>query len=82
MIEEYPDLYFNNDLNLDPEFAKWTYLFFDTYLEPDTKRYLSEDYAFCRRWQNIGGEILLDPLVKLDHTGHFVFDGNLNNMFS
>jgi len=82
MIEEYPDLYFNNDLNLDPEFSKWTYLFFDTYLEPDTKRYLSEDYAFCRRWQNIGGEILLDPLVKLDHTGHFVFNGNLNNMFS
>ena len=82
MIKEYPDLYFNNDLNLDPEFAKWTYLFFDTYLEPDTKRYLSEDYAFCRRWQNIGGEILLDPLVKLDHTGHFVFDGNLNNVFS
>ena len=82
MIKEYPDLYFNNDLNLDPEFSKWTYLFFDTYLEPDTKRYLSEDYAFCRRWQNIGGEILLDPLVKLDHTGHFVFNGNLNNMFS
>lgn len=82
MVKEYPDLYFNNDLNLDPEFAKWTYLFFDTYLEPDTKRYLSEDYAFCRRWQNIGGEILLDPLVKLDHTGHFIFDGNLNNMFS
>lgn len=82
MIEEYPDLYFNNDLNMDPEFAKWTYLFFDTYLEPDTKRYLSEDYAFCRRWQNLDGKIWLDPLVKLDHTGHFIFEGNINNIFS
>ena len=29
MIDNYPDLYFNNDLNIGPEFEKWTYLFFD-----------------------------------------------------
>jgi hypothetical protein len=80
MISAYPDLYFNNDLNLDTEFAKWTYLFFDTMVESETKRYLSEDYSFCRRWQDIGGEVWLDPLVKLDHVGHFIFDGNINKM--
>lgn len=81
MIDAYPDLYFNNDLNLDPEFAKWTYLFFDCMHEKETKRYLSEDYAFCRRWQALGGEVWLDPLIKLDHVGHFTFEGNVGKMF-
>lgn len=81
MIEAYPELYFNNDLNLDAEFAKWTYLFFDCMHEQDTKRYLSEDYAFCRRWQKIGGEVWLDPLVKLDHVGHYTFNGNVSKIF-
>lgn len=82
MIAEYPDLYFNNDLSMDAEFAKWTYLFFDAMHEPDTKRYLSEDYAFCRRWQNIGGEVWLDPIINLDHVGHFTFNGRVGNMFT
>ena len=82
MIDAYPDLYFNNDLNLDPEFAKWTYLFFDCMHEPETKRYLSEDYAFCRRWQALGGEVWLDPIVNLDHIGHFTFNGSVSNIFT
>jgi len=81
MISAYPDLYFNNDLNMDEEFAKWTYLFFDCMHEQDTKRYLSEDYAFCRRWQALGGEVWLDPLINLDHVGHFTFSGNVGKIF-
>ena len=81
MIASYPELYFENDLNLDEEFAKWTYLFFDCMHEPDTKRYLSEDYAFCRRWQALGGEVWLDPLINLDHVGHFTFSGNVGKIF-
>jgi len=77
MIDAYPELYFNNDLNLDKEFEKWTYLFFDCMHEPETKRYLSEDYAFCRRWQKIGGEVWLDPIISLDHVGHYTFNGNV-----
>lgn len=80
MIEHYPELYFQNDLNLDKEHAKWTYLFFDVMHEQETKRYLSEDYAFCRRWQAMGGEVWLDPLVSLDHVGHFTFKGNVKNI--
>ena len=73
MITAYPDLYFENDLNLDENFAKWTYLFFDVMHEKETKRYLSEDYAFCRRWQAIGGEVWLDPFVNLDPYRTFSF---------
>lgn len=82
MIDAYPELYFNNDLMLDEEFAKWTYLFFDCMHEADTKRYLSEDYAFCRRWQAIGGEVWLDPCINLDHVGHFTFSGSVGNIFT
>jgi hypothetical protein len=67
--------------NIDEEFSKWTYLFFDCMHEKDTKRYLSEDYAFCRRWQELGGEVWLDPIVKLDHIGHYTFNGNVSKMF-
>lgn len=82
MIDSYPELYFNNDLDLSPEFEKWTYLLFDCMHEAETKRYLSEDYAFCRRWQALGGEVWLDPLVSLDHVGHYTFNGNISNLIS
>lgn len=41
--------------------------FFDT-MQQGT-HYLSEDYAFCRRWQAIGGQIHLDTRAKLTHQG-------------
>lgn len=34
---------------------------------------LSEDYAFCQRYRDIGGEIVLDPSIKLSHTGTFTY---------
>lgn len=81
MIAAYPELYFQNDLNLPEDVAKYTYLFFDCMHDPVDKRYLSEDYAFCRRWQNLGGEVWLDPLVKLDHMGSYNFKGNVAKMY-
>ena len=79
MITAYPELYFNNDLNLDPEFEKWTYLFFDCMHEQDTKRYLSEDYAFCRRCQQCDGKIWADINTTLGHVGNLPFMGCLND---
>lgn len=38
---------------------------------------LSEDYAFCRRVQNAGIEVLLAPLVPLAHFGSYVYDGDV-----
>jgi hypothetical protein len=52
------------------------YALFDCMIDPDTGVYLSEDYAFCRRWRAIGGEIWLDLQSKLTHTGSYSFRGN------
>lgn len=76
MIEKYPDLKYNNDLNTPPELNPHFYAFFDTAIDPKDKRYLSEDYTFSRRWQDIGGDIWLDPSISLNHYGSFNFQGN------
>lgn len=79
MIQSYPELKYNNDVTLnDDSVSNNFYAMFDTMIDPKDRRYLSEDYTFCRRWQDIGGKIWLDPSISLDHYGHFGFVGNPN----
>jgi hypothetical protein len=39
---------------------------------------LSEDYAFCRMWQNIGGEVWSAPWVRITHSGDYNFAGQFS----
>jgi hypothetical protein len=50
---------------------------FDCMIDPVSKRYLSEDYAFCRRWQQMGGQIFADCMTVLGHVGNIRFQGTL-----
>ena len=50
-------------------------------IEPDTKRYLSGDYAFCRLWQKIGGKIYADIVSGMTHMGNYSFKGNVGTQF-
>jgi len=52
-------------------------MIFDTLIEPETGQYLSEDYAFCRRWRDLGGEIWADFEARLTHIGHTAYSGSL-----
>lgn len=76
MIENYPDTmyYSDKDMTEDSEKRK-RYALFDTMIDSD-KRYLSEDYTFCRRWQELGGKIYLDVNTHLSHIGTYTFVGN------
>lgn len=77
MIKAYPEFKYNNDVNISDDSLKdHFYAIFDTMIDPIDRRYLSEDYTFCRRWQDIGGDIWLDPSISLNHYGHFCFQGN------
>ncbi len=58
------------------------YALFDPMIEPDTGDYLSEDYAFCRRWRDIGGKIWLDTQGELTHIGPHEFAGRPQLRFS
>ena len=90
MAENYPDLQFKPDQHInqshETEFdyhktSNWNYTFFDTKVEPETRRYLSEDYAFCRLWQKIGGKIYADILSGMTHYGNYAFKGNVGTQF-
>ena len=35
--------------------------------------HLSEDYFFCEEYRKIGGKILLDPTIKLNHWGLYAY---------
>lgn len=75
MHERYPELLCVNDhqnKDLDEYFAV-----FDCMIDPTSKRYLSEDYAFCRRWQQMDGKIFADVMTTLGHVGNIRFSGKL-----
>ena len=75
MHERYPELLCVNDhqnKDLDTYHAV-----FDCMIDPESKRYLSEDYAFCRRWQQMGGKIYADVMTVLGHVGNIRFIGSL-----
>lgn len=72
MIESYPDLY-SIDYSL-PNTPK-VYHLFDTIIDED-RRFLSEDYAFCKLWKKLGGHIFLYLPVKTVHFGQYPFQYN------
>jgi len=76
MYKQYPELNCVNDhQNRDLE----TYCaIFDCMIDPESRRYLSEDYAFCRRWQQMGGKIHADVTTTLGHVGNIRFVGSLH----
>lgn len=47
-----------------------------------SKRYLSEDYWFCQKCNDIGLRTFLLPWVRLTHTGSYIFSGNLLDIFA
>lgn len=78
MIESYPELSYKDDTgSLDDEEKKWTYAFFNSYVEPEKKRFLSEDYGFCRYWQETGGKVWADPSIEMTHLGRLKYKGTM-----
>ena len=73
--EKFPELWCVND-HQNRDFEKY-HAVFDCMIDPHSKRYLSEDYAFCRRWQQAGGEIYADVNTTLGHVGNLPFSGSL-----
>jgi hypothetical protein len=51
--------------------------YFDCVIDPDSKRYLSEDYMFCQYARKSGSKVWMLPWVKLKHAGTYIFGGSL-----
>jgi len=54
---------------------------FNCMIDSATGTFLSEDYSFCRRWIDMGGEIWADLESRLTHVGPVAFNGNVATQF-
>ncbi len=76
---EYPHLKYKPDhvgqANFDG--SRYIHAFFDTIIDPDSERYLSEDYMFCQHWRAIGGQVWVCPWMGTQHVGTYAFTGNM-----
>jgi hypothetical protein len=75
----YPELKYKPDhvgqANFDG--SRYIHAYFDTVIDKQSERYLSEDYMFCQWWRNIGGQIYLCPWMKTSHIGTYHFQGDM-----
>jgi len=79
MMDNYPDLKIEQPtiVNGKETTKPYYYNFFDTYHEPETKRYYGEDFGFCKRWTKIGGKCYLYVADDITHVGEYRYTGNL-----
>jgi hypothetical protein len=81
MCARYPQLKYRRDHSLDAATESDNrFALFECMIGEDGT-YLSEDFAFCRRWTDIGGEIWADLHSRLDHVGPMKFCGDLSSQF-
>lgn len=83
LIERHPELKFERQHESpDPGAGSpHRYALFDCMIDPATKTYLSEDFSFCKRWTDSGGEIWVDLTSKLTHVGPMAFQGDVATQF-
>jgi hypothetical protein len=81
LCAHYPQLRYRRDHSLDAATASDNRFALFECMIGDDGTYLSEDFAFCRRWTDIGGEIWADLDSKLNHVGPLTFGGDLTTQF-
>jgi len=77
--EEYPHLNYKPDHIGQDNFdgSRYIHAYFDTVIDPQSHRYLSEDYMFCQNARAIGIKVWLCPWMKTTHVGTYSFQGDL-----
>ena len=76
MQERYPDLkYKSNIVNVANSGVEDVYDFFNMGAIGSSK-WTTEDFAFCERWRDIGGQLWVVPDIDFTHTGLKAFTGN------
>ena len=77
MIEKYPEMRISQPtiINGKPVEKPFLYNFFDTMFNPVDHTYMGEDFAFCKRWKDIGGKChaIIDQLIT--HVGEHQYSG-------
>ena len=84
MIDRYPELRYEKEHQAqDPlKGSPWRSALFNCLVDQATGTYLSEDYSFCRRWTDMGGESWADLQSRLTHLGTLAFQGDAATQFA
>jgi hypothetical protein len=56
--------------------------YFQAEIDPKSERYLSEDYWFCQKVQEIGLKTWFCPWMQMQHVGTYIFGGSLADLAS
>jgi hypothetical protein len=77
MIKAYPDKNIVQKTVINGEYVDRPNLwnFFDTLHDPVTKTYMGEDFAFCKRWKDIGGKCYAYVNDTIIHVGEHQYEG-------
>ena len=77
--EAYPELKYIPDHVRTANFdgSREITAFFDCDIDPESKRYLSEDYFFCRNARKVGIKVHMCPWMDLQHVGSYIFRGSM-----
>lgn len=75
MIEAYPESRYTSAHAYSNAKGEANYALFDCMIDKETNAYVSEDFAFCQKWRDIGGKIWLDTKSRLTHVGAYNFQG-------
>lgn len=76
MAEAFPELMYKYSFTTTFDHMFDNFAFFETMIDPETRDYLPEDYAFCKRWRSLGGEVHADIVSRFTHVGSRVYTGN------
>jgi hypothetical protein len=52
-------------------------MYFQAEIDPESERYLSEDYLFCQNSRKAGMKVWICPWMHLQHAGFYTFGGKL-----
>lgn len=76
----YPELSYIPDHARTEHFdgSREIHAYFDTIIDPDSRRYLSEDYMFSQNARKIGIKLWLCPWMQLRHVGTYMFQGSMS----
>lgn len=82
--DSYPELEYKPDHLNSKNFSgdRNIHAFFDSVIDPESKRYLSEDYMFVKYARKIGFRAWVCPWMKLTHTGTYIFEGDITKIAS
>lgn len=77
-MKPHMDTYVANGLGAEVAPGEVVTEYFKTIIDNESGQdiLLSEDYFFCKKWRDLGGEVWAAPWVRVTHAGDYMFTGN------